>query len=146
MKLAHEFIIARRSSRAFVVKKGQVLRVTAHEGRQVADIRFLNAHDYREQFAARWSIPMNSIEGISGERVERQSSVTYPCRTEDDPGSPVVFTESFPTQNGRARFVPAALASVASAGAVTRTNGLPAYASARHSATAFALAPARGRA
>jgi formate dehydrogenase major subunit len=50
---------------------------------------------------------MNSIGGISWERVEKQSSVTYPCRTEDDPGSPVVFTENFPTQSGRAKFVPA---------------------------------------
>ena len=66
MRLAEEFVIPKRSSRAFVVKKGQILRVTAHEGKQVADIRFLNAHDYREQFAARWSIPMNSAEKIGG--------------------------------------------------------------------------------
>ena len=50
---------------------------------------------------------MNSIGGISWERVEANSSVTYPCRSEDDPGSPVVFTEDFPTKDGRARFVPA---------------------------------------
>jgi formate dehydrogenase major subunit len=50
---------------------------------------------------------MNSITGISWERLEAQSSVTYPCRTEDDPGQPVVFTESFPTKSGRGRFVPA---------------------------------------
>jgi formate dehydrogenase major subunit len=36
-------------------------------------------------------------------------SVTYPCRTEDDPGQPVVFTENFPTKDGRGRFVPADL-------------------------------------
>ncbi len=50
---------------------------------------------------------MNSITGISWERLEEHSAVTYPCRTEDDPGQPVVFTESFPTKDGRARFVPA---------------------------------------
>jgi formate dehydrogenase major subunit len=50
---------------------------------------------------------MNSIEGITWERLEAQSSVTYPCRTEDDPGQPVVFTENFPTKDGRGRFVPA---------------------------------------
>ena len=50
---------------------------------------------------------MNSIGGISWERLERQSSVTYPCRTEDDPGQPVVFTDTFPTKDGRGRFVPA---------------------------------------
>jgi len=52
---------------------------------------------------------MNSIAGISWERLEEQSSVTYPCRTEDDPGQPVVFTENFPTKDGRGKFVPADL-------------------------------------
>ena len=37
------------------------------------------------------------------------SAVTYPCEQEGDPGTRVVFTEDFPTANGRARFVPAAL-------------------------------------
>ena len=50
---------------------------------------------------------MNSIGGISWARLEEQSSVTYPCRTEDDPGQSVVFTENFPTKDGRGRFVPA---------------------------------------
>jgi formate dehydrogenase major subunit len=52
---------------------------------------------------------MNSIGGITWERLEAQSSVTYPCRSEDDPGQPVVFTENFPTQDGRGKFVPADL-------------------------------------
>lgn len=46
--------------------KGQLLRVTAHEGKQVADIKFLNANDYREQFSAWWSSSLNSDEGIGG--------------------------------------------------------------------------------
>ncbi|MEP7068916.1 MAG: molybdopterin-dependent oxidoreductase, partial [Usitatibacter sp.] len=50
---------------------------------------------------------MNSITGITWERLLEQSSVTYPCRTEHDPGQPVVFTESFPTKDGRGRFMPA---------------------------------------
>jgi formate dehydrogenase major subunit len=50
---------------------------------------------------------MNSIGGITWERLLAQSSVTYPCRTEDDPGQPVVFTENFPTKDGRGKFVPA---------------------------------------
>ena len=52
---------------------------------------------------------MNSIGGISWERLEAQSSVTYPCRTEDDPGQSVVFTDRFPTKDGKAKFVPADL-------------------------------------
>jgi formate dehydrogenase major subunit len=52
---------------------------------------------------------MNSIGGISWERLQKQSSVTYPCRTEDDPGQSVVFIENFPTGDGRGKFVPAGL-------------------------------------
>jgi formate dehydrogenase major subunit len=52
---------------------------------------------------------MNSIGGITWDRLVEQSSVTYPCRTEDDPGQPIVFTENFPTKDGRAKFVPADL-------------------------------------
>ena len=50
---------------------------------------------------------MNSIAGITWERLEAESCVTYPCEKEGDPGEPVVFTESFPTPSGRAKFVPA---------------------------------------
>ncbi len=54
---------------------------------------------------------MASIGGISWQRLERDSSVTYPCTSEDDPGQPVVFQDDFPTANGRGRFVPARLIS-----------------------------------
>jgi formate dehydrogenase major subunit len=50
---------------------------------------------------------MPSIAGITWERLEREHSVTYPCRVEGEPGQSVVFTHDFPTQTGRARFVPA---------------------------------------
>jgi formate dehydrogenase major subunit len=50
---------------------------------------------------------MPSIAGITWERLEAEHSVTYPCEKEGDPGVPVVFTETFPTPTGRARFVPA---------------------------------------
>ena len=52
---------------------------------------------------------MDSIAGITWERLERESSVTYPCEHEDDPGEPVVFTDRFSTANGRAKLVPADL-------------------------------------
>jgi formate dehydrogenase major subunit len=50
---------------------------------------------------------MPSIAGITWERLERESAVTYPCEKEGDPGERVVFTEDFPTESGRARLVPA---------------------------------------
>jgi formate dehydrogenase major subunit len=52
---------------------------------------------------------MDSIAGITWERLERESSVTYPCEKEGDPGKPVIFVERFPTKDGRGRFVPADL-------------------------------------
>ena len=50
---------------------------------------------------------MNSIAGITWERLEAESSVTYPCEKEGDPGQTVVFIDKFPTPTGRAKFVPA---------------------------------------
>jgi len=52
-------------------------------------------------------LAMNSIAGITWERLERESSVTYPCLEEGDPGQPIVFIDKFPTPTGRAKFVPA---------------------------------------
>jgi formate dehydrogenase major subunit len=54
---------------------------------------------------------MDSIAGITWERLEAQSSVTYPCVKEGDPGDPVVFIDAFPTASGRGTFVPADLIS-----------------------------------
>ncbi len=50
---------------------------------------------------------MPSIGGITWERLERESAVTYPCVKEGDPGDPVVFIEDFPREGGKGRFVPA---------------------------------------
>ncbi|MGU9958157.1 MAG: formate dehydrogenase subunit alpha [Arenicellales bacterium WSBS_2016_MAG_OTU3] len=49
---------------------------------------------------------MNSIKGISWERLLENDSVTYPCADADDPGQPVVFIKDFPTASGKARLVP----------------------------------------
>lgn len=51
---------------------------------------------------------MDSIAGITWERLQ-QESVTYPCKEEGDPGSPVIFTDAFPTASGRALLVPASI-------------------------------------
>ncbi|MDE3020783.1 MAG: formate dehydrogenase subunit alpha [Pseudomonadota bacterium] len=50
---------------------------------------------------------MPSIAGITWERLESDSAVTYPCEKEGDPGDPIIFIDSFPTKNGRGKFVPA---------------------------------------
>ena len=48
-----------------------------------------------------------SIAGITWERLQRESSVTYPCLSADDPGAPTVFLDRFDTQDGRVNLVPA---------------------------------------
>ena len=50
---------------------------------------------------------MNSIAGITWERLEAENCVTYPCEKEGDPGQPVVFIDKFPTPTGKAKLVPA---------------------------------------
>jgi formate dehydrogenase major subunit len=52
---------------------------------------------------------MNSIAGVTWQRLERESAVTYPCTFEGDASHEVIFTETFPTASGRGRFVPAKL-------------------------------------
>ena len=49
---------------------------------------------------------MPSIAGITWQRLQHEGSVTYPCHHEGDPGTPVVFTDRFPTPTGRGLFVP----------------------------------------
>ena len=54
---------------------------------------------------------MPSIAGITWQRLVAEDAVTYPCEHEGDPGEPVVFTDTFPTEDGRGRFVAAQLIS-----------------------------------
>lgn len=58
---------------------------------------------------AEMMMAMPSLDHIPWERLEREDAVTYPCDGLDLPGHGVVFADGFPTKNGRARFVPAAV-------------------------------------
>jgi formate dehydrogenase major subunit len=48
-----------------------------------------------------------AISGITWERLQRESSVTYPCLSAEDPGAPTVFLDHFATDDGRVHLVPA---------------------------------------
>ena len=50
---------------------------------------------------------MNSIEGITWDRLQKENSVTYPCNSSDQPGQEIMFSDGFPTPSGRGKFVPA---------------------------------------
>ncbi len=43
--------------------------------------------------------------GITYERIEKEDGVFWPCPTEAHPGTPRLFTQRFPTPDGRARFL-----------------------------------------
>ena len=65
-KILNEFVIPKCTGKGFMVRQGEVLRIIDHVGPQVADVIFLNARNYKEQFSAGWSVFLNSIEGIGG--------------------------------------------------------------------------------
>jgi len=50
---------------------------------------------------------MPSLDNIDWDRVDRESSVTYPCDAPDKPGNEIVFAERFPTSTGRGKLVAA---------------------------------------
>jgi len=52
---------------------------------------------------------MPSLDNITWERLDRESSVTYPCKAPDRPGEDIVFGEGFPTKTGRGKLVPAGI-------------------------------------
>ena len=52
-------------------------------------------------------LAMDSIAGMTWDRLEREDSLTYPLQQEGDPGQPIIFTDGFPTTTGRGKFVPA---------------------------------------
>ena len=72
----------------------------AHE---VASVGAMVAAVYEEMRQAMHS----AIAGITWDRLERESSVTYPCLSAGDPGAPTVFIDHFDTEDGRVHLVPA---------------------------------------
>jgi len=55
---------------------------------------------------AEMKLAMPSLDNITWDRLERESSVIYPCPAPDHPGEAVVFGDGFPTKTGRATLVP----------------------------------------
>ena len=66
-------------------------------------------YDHPRDVFAELKQAMNSIDGITWERLEREHAVTYPVEREDQPGTEVMFGDGFPTASGRGKFVPAEL-------------------------------------
>jgi formate dehydrogenase major subunit len=64
-------------------------------------------YTHPSQVYAEMMLAMPSLDNINWERLERESSVIYPCAGPDQPGDAIVFADGFPTKSGRARLVPA---------------------------------------
>lgn len=62
--IVKEFIIPAREARAFLVSRGQILRIIEVEGKQVGDAIFFNAHNHREYFDASDSLLLNIVQRI----------------------------------------------------------------------------------
>ena len=61
-----DVVVPKCSGKTIRVEKGQTFRVIAHEGKQVVDLTFLNADNYKEHFAAEHSSVLNSLQGLGG--------------------------------------------------------------------------------
>jgi formate dehydrogenase major subunit len=59
-----------------------------------------------EQVFAEIRKAVPSMAGITWSRLEKEHSLTYPLRAEGAPGEPVIFQETFPTDDSLGRFVP----------------------------------------
>ncbi len=64
MEVVEEFIVPATEGRGCIVKKGQYLRIEQIEGKQVADVSFLNADNPREGFHVGQTTALNMLEGI----------------------------------------------------------------------------------
>ncbi|MES9970413.1 MAG: formate dehydrogenase subunit alpha [Candidatus Thiodiazotropha sp.] len=64
-------------------------------------------YEHPQEVFAEMRQAMPSIAGISWQRLEQEGAITYPCEDAEDPGQPVIFTETFPTPSGKASFTPA---------------------------------------
>jgi uncharacterized protein YcgI (DUF1989 family) len=59
-----QFVIPACEARAFLLKKGRLVRIVEVEGKQVADVAIFNADDYSERFDSSQTVFLNAVQGI----------------------------------------------------------------------------------
>jgi formate dehydrogenase major subunit len=64
-------------------------------------------YTHSSEVFAEMKLAMPSLDNITWERLERESSIIYPCPEPNHPGEAIVFGDGFPTKSGRAKLVPA---------------------------------------
>jgi uncharacterized protein YcgI (DUF1989 family) len=65
-KVVKDLVVPRCTGKTIRVNKGEIFRVIEYEGKQVLDLTFVNAHNYKERFAAELSAVLNSMQGLGG--------------------------------------------------------------------------------
>ena len=66
-------------------------------------------YTHPSQVFGEMALSMKSLSNITWDRLEAQNAVTYPSLSPEDPGQPIVFSDGFPRENGRAKFTPASI-------------------------------------
>ncbi len=64
-------------------------------------------YQHPKEIFAEMRLVMPSLNGITWQRLEKEDSVTYPCKDERSEGQDLLFSESFPTKSGLGKFTPA---------------------------------------
>ncbi|MDC0227341.1 formate dehydrogenase subunit alpha [Alphaproteobacteria bacterium] len=67
------------------------------------------SYDSPEEIFEEMKLIMPSLDNISWERLEKESYVTYPAKSETSLGEEIIFTDGFPTTNNLAKIVPVKL-------------------------------------
>ena len=57
------------------------------------------------------ALTMPSLNNISWDRLIKENSVTYPCKSPIEQGEEIVFGDKFPTESGKGKFVAASITS-----------------------------------
>lgn len=65
-KVVQDVVAPRCTGKTMKVRKGQIFRVIEYEGKQVLDLNFINARNFREHYSAGLSAFLNSIQGMGG--------------------------------------------------------------------------------
>ena len=77
-------------------------RVSGHLGLDPGQFDYASPADIFDEMARLTPI----VSGVSHARLDRDGGIQWPCPTPDHPGTPNLYTETFPRPNGLARLTP----------------------------------------
>jgi len=84
----------------------EIMRELAERMGRGQYFQFYSGHEIFEELCAASKGGVADYSGITWEKIDRQQGVFWPCRSEDDPGTPRLFTERFGYPDGKAKMFP----------------------------------------